>query len=126
MNVHLQKYYQGLVSVADPLDYDTRLHPGRHRWWPAVPELDSSGTSFAADGEKQARRACREVAPRMHPRPDVIVVSPLTRCLQTCRLVFEGQEDIPRVVTPLASERVWHSSDVGRSPRELEIEFPVS
>lgn len=31
---------------------------------------------------------------------------------------------VPRVVLPLAAERVYHSSDVGRSPLELSDEFP--
>ena len=43
--------------------------------------------------------------------PDVLVVSPLTRALQSAELAFEGL-DCPRIVHPLAAERLEHSSDV--------------
>ena len=52
----------------------------------------------------------------------VLVVSPLTRALHTANLAF-SHYDGPIVVEALARERVWLSSDCGRSPEELRAEF---
>lgn len=43
--------------------------------------------------------------------PQLIVSSPLTRALQTAELAFAAV-DCPRIVHPLAAERLEHSSDV--------------
>jgi len=53
----------------------------------------------------------------------VVVVSPLTRALQTADLVFGGLP-WPHVVQPLAAERLYLSSDVGRHRELLEQDFP--
>lgn len=101
MNVWLQKHYSGLVSVEDPLLYDTRLTP---------------------EGQKQALKLAGRLETVLKPPPELLVVSPLTRALQTATLAFEDPA-LPRVILPLAAERVWHSSDVGRSPAELAAEY---
>lgn len=50
-------------------------------------------------------------------------MSPLTRALQTASLAFPTYDG--RIeVEPLARERVWLSSDCGRSPDELKADFP--
>ena len=51
------------------------------------------------------------------------MVSPLTRALQTAHLAFLPHYHGPVVVQPLARERVWHSSDLGRTPAELDKEW---
>jgi len=57
---------------------------------------------------------------------ELIVSSPLTRTLQTSELVFEGyNSSIPRIVLPLASERVYMSSDVGTPADILKEKFPA-
>ena len=53
----------------------------------------------------------------------VLVVSPLTRAIQTTALAWPHY-DGPVEVEALARERVWLSSDCGRSPAELKAEFP--
>lgn len=54
----------------------------------------------------------------------VLVVSPLTRALQTATLAF-GQQPPCRVhVEPLWRERLYLSSDVGRHPQQLQQEYP--
>lgn len=53
----------------------------------------------------------------------MLLISPLTRALHTAQLVFEGLNH-PTVVEPLCSERLWLSSDVGRQPEELQLDFP--
>jgi protein phosphatase-4 regulatory subunit 3 len=64
---------------------------------------------------------------------DLVVVSPLTRCLQTwekgCREAFvhgrRSATSMPPVVAhPLATERIYTSSDTGRSIKELQKQFP--
>ena len=66
---------------------------------------------------------------------DLIVVSPLTRALQTYDVAvrpnllsdgngYDNRPPIPVVANPLASERVYTASDTGRSLLELRQEFP--
>lgn len=58
------------------------------------------------------------------PRPrQVVVVSPLTRALQTADTIFAGLS-VPRLVHPLVAERLYLSSDVGHPRTQLEQEFP--
>jgi broad specificity phosphatase PhoE len=57
---------------------------------------------------------------------ELLLVSPLTRTMQTAHMGLEGvlREDIKKIVCPLASERLYLSSDCGKSRKELEIEYP--
>lgn len=59
---------------------------------------------------------------------DLVVVSPLTRCLQTwelgCRPAFQRAGRVPPVLAhPWATERVYTSSDTGRPVAQLAREF---
>jgi len=54
----------------------------------------------------------------------LLVVSPLTRALQTATLAFGPQLACPALVEPLLRERLYLSSDVGRHPQDLAQEFP--
>ncbi|EFJ41539.1 hypothetical protein VOLCADRAFT_119663 [Volvox carteri f. nagariensis] len=56
----------------------------------------------------------------------LLVVSPLTRALQTAQLAFLPHYQGPVLVEPLARERVWHASDVGSSREHLARTFPDS
>ena len=58
------------------------------------------------------------------PTPDALIISPLTRALQTAELAFGKTPACPVVVEPLCSERIWLSSDVGRQPAALRQDFP--
>ena len=63
---------------------------------------------------------------------DMILVSPLTRCLQTYQYAIEpllpmvaSFKSFPRpYVNPLLSERLYSRSEMGRSVLELQTEFP--
>ena len=60
---------------------------------------------------------------------DLFVSSPLTRALTTTELAFKNishfqSSSISKIVLPLAAERVYMSSDVGRPRDILEKEFP--
>ncbi len=85
-----------------PRRYDTRL------------------TKDGQDGARWSARVCQAVA----PQPELLVVSPLTRALHTAQLAWLPHYQGPVVVEPLARERVWFSSDVGRTAEELQQEFP--
>jgi glucosyl-3-phosphoglycerate phosphatase len=60
-------------------------------------------------------------------RVKLVVSSPLTRALQTSEYAFANHlplDRFPRLVLPLAAERLYMSSEVGRSKEELAAEFP--
>jgi glucosyl-3-phosphoglycerate phosphatase len=54
---------------------------------------------------------------------DLVVVTPLTRALQTAHGLF-GHRGVPLYVTCLHRERLESSCDVGRSPGELAGDYP--
>lgn len=56
---------------------------------------------------------------------EVLVSSPLTRALQTSELMLTGFWDppIPWVLQPLARERLFLTSDVGRTKQSLQADF---
>lgn len=92
----------GTLRFKDPLLYDTRL---------------------TARGQSEAARAAARVA-RLKQRPELLVVSPLTRALQTATIAFGDQPPCPVHVEPLWRERLYLSSDVGRHPEQLQQEYP--
>jgi broad specificity phosphatase PhoE len=56
---------------------------------------------------------------------ELVVVSPLTRALQTAsRLFADHPARPPIIVHPLARERVENSCDVGRAPAAIASDFP--
>lgn len=56
---------------------------------------------------------------------DLVVVTPLTRALQTARGIFDSHYSKPRfVVEALHRERLESSCDVGRSPATLLTDYP--
>lgn len=101
--LHTQCSYYS-PDFQDPLIFDTRL---------------------TKDGARRAREAAGRAA-RLTPRPELIVASPLTRALQTAELAFGAllDEGVPCLALPLARERLFLSSDVGRPGAELAAEFP--
>lgn len=58
---------------------------------------------------------------------ELVVVSPLTRALQTYQIGVSSHvsKDVPVVVVPLASERGWLISDIGRPRSQLIEEYPT-
>mmetsp|Transcript_20510 Transcript_20510/g.33243 ORF Transcript_20510/g.33243 Transcript_20510/m.33243 type:complete len:250 (+) Transcript_20510:257-1006(+) len=101
MNDYLSNYSYG-DSFPDPGMYDTRL------------------TSL---GQKQAT-GLRTATALLDPPPQVLIASPLSRALMTAELAFEGTFDGPREVCALASERIYHASDVGAVPEVIAAKFP--
>lgn len=65
---------------------------------------------------------CHMWLQNIQPQPEVLVVSPLSRAIQTAQIAWEHY-DGPVLVEALVRERVWLSSDVGRPPAELLKEF---
>lgn len=60
----------------------------------------------------------------LRPAPEVVLVSPLTRALQTAVGAFDGV-DVPVEVLPEMREHLTKSCDVGRPAGELVDEFPT-
>lgn len=78
----------------------------------------SFDTSLTDVGVEQARKA-KGKAKGLRPTPELLVVSPLSRALHTADLAFPSSSvDCPRILHPLARERLYLSSDVGL-PRSL-------
>jgi glucosyl-3-phosphoglycerate phosphatase len=98
---HGQSTFNALYEIdgVDPMHFDARLSPLGHRQ------------------VAEARRATSEL------RVDLVVVSPLTRAIQTALGLFEGSPP-PIIVNDLLRERLHCSCDVGRSPPDLKAEFP--
>jgi broad specificity phosphatase PhoE len=98
---HGQSTFNALYELdrVDPMHFDARLSPL---------------------GIEQVASA-REAASAL--RVDLVVVSPLTRAIETALGLFDNAQT-PIVVTDLIRERLHCSCDVGRSPKELGAEFP--
>lgn len=93
-NVHFE------TSGIDPLHFDARL--------------SSLGSRQVFEGRQAAAGL----------KADLVVVSPLTRALETALGLFGG-EPVPVIVSCLHRERLGNSCDVGRKPSELWVEFPM-
>lgn len=72
-------------------------------------------------GRRQAENLCDEVE---LAGAELFVVSPLTRALQTAAIIWGEDPKLPCVVTPMHSERVDDTCDIGRVKSALEREFP--
>jgi len=104
--IHLIRHGQSLFNAAfdqvartDPMLFDAPLSP--------------TGREQAAARRAEAHGLGVEI----------IVTSPLTRAIETALAVF-GADHAPIHVEALHCERLEHSCDVGRSPRELAEAFP--
>ena len=107
MNEHLAQpgKEMGAPNFEDPAYYDTELT-----------EL----------GQAQARELHGSFRDRRYPPVDTLISSPLRRALHTSEIVFSGhvsQSITQRIVTPLAAERLFLSSDVGSPIDELVERF---
>lgn len=103
-DIHLIRHGQSTFNAifdlngVDPLHFDALLSP--------------LGVAQVA----AARLAASRLA------PDLIVVSPLTRAIETAIGLFG---DAPMLISSLHRERLEHSCDVGRAPAALAREFPM-
>lgn len=103
MNTYLRANDWAAPDFRDPLLWDTRL---------------------TERGQSQASALARTTS-TITPPPELIAVSPLTRALHTADLAF-GQtyrnNGTAWVACPLARERNYHASDIGRPAEELADE----
>ena len=97
MNVYLSRNAYDSPGFRDPLMYDTRL------------------TAAGAAGARAAAKLCG----KLHPRPQLLVVSPLTRALQTAEHAFGTDHGIPTLVEPL-----WR--EVRPPPRLFAFSFALN
>ena len=69
----------------------------------------------------------RQARPAVAALPvDLVIVSPLTRALQTALGLFgDHPRTPPLLVASMARERVENSCDVGRPPSALAVDFPT-
>ncbi|GIL50443.1 hypothetical protein Vafri_6566 [Volvox africanus] len=102
MNEYLALHRYDAEDFKDPMMYDTVL---------------------TIRGKAGAQAAAQAVK-RLSPKPELLVVSPLSRALQTAQIAFLPHYDGPVLVEPLARERVWHASDIGSSREHLARTFP--
>ena len=79
--------------------------------------FDAPLSTLGHEQVTEARAAFKDL------RFDVIIVSPLTRALQTAIGIF-GDHDVPMQVEALHREYLENSCDVGRHPRALSDDFP--
>ena len=99
---HGQSTFNELFDATgiDPLHYDARL---------------------TSKGRNQVV-ATKEAAQRLGV--DLVIVSPLTRAIETCLGLFDP-EQTRIIVSSLHRERLEHSCDIGRHPNALSVEFPM-
>lgn len=132
MNEYLTKNPYGGRGFRDPLDFDTRLTP-------RGVEQARSLSRRTAELLQQSCSSSSSSSNSSSSNSFVVVVSPLTRALQTATLAFPSLVDesrslreeaaaattIPTMTSlALARERVWLSSDIGRRRSSLAAEFP--
>jgi len=81
---------------------------------------------FDAPLSETGHEQVRQARPTLADLPvEIVIVSPLTRALQTALGLFGDHPGAPpMLVAQLARERVENSCDVGRSPALLAAEFP--
>ncbi len=72
-------------------------------------------------GQRQAQEA-RTTMAALGP-VDLVISSPLTRAIQTSLGIFGGT-GVPIEITCRHREHLTHTCDVGRSPRDLAVDFP--
>ena len=77
-------------------------------------------------GEQQGRDLATRLEPEVAPQVRLVVVSPLSRAIQTAALAFpEASSRPPFLATSLCRERVWtHQCDRRRTRSELASDFP--
>ncbi|KAG0607031.1 hypothetical protein M758_9G187400 [Ceratodon purpureus] len=113
-----------------PLFYRPKktVHLVRHGHTASLISLEDAQDRFDLRLTSLGHQQARSIAPKMALlKPEVILVSPLTRALQTLSGAFPsaqepGQHKIE--VTPLHAEHVMCSGDVGRPPQVLAGEYP--
>jgi len=83
---------------------------------------------LSSRGVEQAIALGRSLSQRDLDRIELVVVSPLTRALQTMQLAILPRLPlhVPIIVHPWSAERVYTASDTGRPVSQLKLEFQDS
>ena len=107
MNIFLGSSHYGSPGFQDPGKWDTRLAPR------GIAQAESLNSRFLKEAATWSSNKDEAI--------DLVVCSPLSRALHTASLAFAGEQlqKVPRVVHAGIRERIWLTSDVGRSPDEL-------
>ena len=74
-------------------------------------------------GQRQAKALRQSLGARAGQSFDAVVVSPLSRTIQTCTHIF-GDEAVPKTLCALMTERCCSRADVGTSKSELVARRP--
>ena len=116
------------TSAIDPMLFDAPLSALGKR---QVMELNATvvtsvegGSSYGGEGGEEGDGGGGGNGNCLNPVPEVVLVSPLTRALQTAVGSFAGT-GIPVEVLPNLREHLTESCDIGRPTRELRAEFPT-
>lgn len=96
------------------------LHNAQAR--PGGPDPMLRDAALTALGHRQATALGAELGAA--PGVELVVISPLTRTIQTALHAFAACP-APRVVLHLHREQLDHYCDVGRPPAELARDFPM-
>jgi len=79
-------------------------------------------------GKRQAQMASQLSIPQLPPL-DLVLVSPHSRAIQTFHYAFEERlkmdPPLQVLVCPECCEHLTQPDDIGRTPKELEMEFPL-
>lgn len=81
--------------------------------------------ALTALGVEQAARGYDSIQSVNQNRPELVVISPLKRTLQTYHAVFADHTDIPVLISPSIREQMYSSCDVGSDKTHLMQEFPA-
>jgi broad specificity phosphatase PhoE len=87
-------------------------------------------TKLTPEGRRQADQVRLQAAQNPDnplQEADLLVASPLTRALTTAELIFSDclqLDNVSRIVNPLASERLYFSSEVGQHRSILQVNHP--
>ena len=111
------------MKTASPTVWGLRHARSLANEWMARPGNEWGSPTFRDDSSLVDARILQDESPSPLELPiDRILVSPLTRCLQTWEAT--GLTNVPVLAHPLLTERVYTASDTGRSVAELKQEFP--
>eukprot|EP00823_Brevimastigomonas_motovehiculus_P006229 TRINITY_DN5065_c0_g1_i1.p1 TRINITY_DN5065_c0_g1~~TRINITY_DN5065_c0_g1_i1.p1 ORF type:complete len:307 (+),score=21.84 TRINITY_DN5065_c0_g1_i1:37-921(+) len=112
--IHLIRHGQSehnVRSVIDPITKEETVDP------------DIFDAPLSAKGQMQSKSVDTST---ISPTPQVVIVSPLTRTLETCRNIFIDQKEckIAIEVNPICRELITTCTDHGRDPHVLAKAFP--
>jgi glucosyl-3-phosphoglycerate phosphatase len=85
-------------------------------------------SNLSSRGVQQAQALGQSLSQQDFDKLELIIVSPLTRALQTMTLAMLPRlpKHVPIIVHPLSTERVYTASDTGRPVAQLKSEFQDS